>query len=158
MSWSFIESVIMPPKYLEDGLETFEKVKRQLESDIPRSNIVFNGEQVKCIDQIIDNDIKVLRCCTQAVFVRPLEHLMKIFPHVYLTHENNKEGVNIVVNVKKHDELFGYKIKNDINDFTIATSFSARRKSDMKRCFDIKMQYMFTFEIKVGTLIFQVIK
>jgi hypothetical protein len=158
MKWSFIESVNMSLEYLEVGLETFEKVKRQLKSDIPRSNIVFNGENVKCVDQIIDNDINVLRCCTQAVFVKPLEHLMKVFPHVYLTHENNKDGVNIIVNVKKYREFFGFIITNNINDFTISTSFSALRKNDMKHCFDIKMQYMFNFEIKVGTLVFQVIK
>lgn len=153
MRWSFIESISMSERSLEDGLETLEKIKRQLDVDIPRSNIIFNGERVRSVDQIIDNDLDVLRCCTQAVFVKPLEHLIKVFPSVYLTHN---DGVNIIANVKKcQNGFFGLINKKSESDFFISTSFSARRKSDMSFYFYITMDYVFDFKLKIGTLIFQ---
>lgn len=157
MSWSFVENISLVPSLMLIGLETREKVIHQLEVDIHRLDIEFNGELVKNIEQITDNSLDVLRCCTQAVFFRPLEYLISIFPDFHIIHGMNDRSVKIQAYVDKCNSGFwGYN--NSKEEFVISTSFSALQKDDLECCFYINMQYVFEIGKSSGMLVFQVIK
>ena len=159
MSWSFVENISIAPMLLMTGLETPEKVRRQLEVDIHRLDIEFNGELVKNVDQLLNNRLDVLRCCTQAVFVRPLEYLVSIFPDFHLVHGMNGRYVKIQAYVDEGDVGFwGWGCRDSKEEFVVSTSFSALRKDDLESCFSINMQFVFEIGNSVGLLVFQVIK
>jgi hypothetical protein len=158
MSWSFVENISVVPILMSIGLETREKVMHQLEVDIHRLDIEFNGELVKSIEQLSDNSLDVLRCCTQAVFVIPLEYLVSIFPDFHIVHGMNDTSVKIQAYVDKCKSGFWGWYKNSKEEFVISTSFSALRKVDLECCFYINMQYVFEIGKSSGMLVFQVIK
>lgn len=158
MSWSFVENISISPKLLMSGLETPEKVIRQLEVDIDRLSIEFNGELVKNVNQLLDNRLDILRCCTQAVFFRPLEYLVSLFPDFHIVHGTNNRSVKIQAYVNKCNFGFCGLYMNSKEEFDVSTSFSALRKDDLECCFYINIQFVFEIGKSFGLLLFQVIK
>lgn len=158
--WSFVENVDMNDKILEVGLESFDKIKRQLDVDIPRLNIVIDDIKINNKDQIITKDLNILRCCTQSIFFQPLSYLIKLFPDVHIIHEREKVKSSVTIYTKKYNSgLFsyiGWSLPNTTTDCTVSTYFSALRKSDMKCIFMIYMQFIFDCSSNIGTLFFQV--
>lgn len=160
--WSFVENINMNDKILEVGLESFDKIKRQLDVDIPRLDITVNGNKINNKDQILTNNLNILRCCTQSVFFQPLSYLIKLFPNVHIVHERKKVKSTINIDTKKNYDygIFSY-LRNELpttTECTISTYFSALRKNDMKCVFIIYIQFIFDIDSNMGTLLFQIIK
>lgn len=158
-NWSFIEVINIDSDFLLSGLETPEKIRRQLDVDVPRLRILVNGKQITKAEQITSNNMNMLRCCTQSVFFKPLEYLMNIFPDFHIIHERTNEQSKIDITVRKEYvngilSYIGLIEPNVITECSISTIFSVRRKHDMKECFQIFMQFIFDVESNKGNLIF----
>lgn len=161
--WSFIENVEINDQILSVGLETIDKIERQLDVDIPRLDVTFNGDKIICKDQIITNDLTILRCCTQSVFFQPLSYLINLFPDVHILHERKAIKSSINIHTKKYYNsgilsYLGLVLPITISDCILSTYFSACRKNDLKCVFQIYMQFIFDINSNVGTLLFQIIK
>ena len=159
--WSFVENVEMNNKILEVGLESFDKIKRQLDVDIPRLNIIIDGIKINNKDQILIKDLNILRCCTQSIFFQPLSYLIKLFPDFHIIHERKKvkSTINIYTQNYYVSSIFsyiGWSFIDNTTDCTVSTYFSALRKSDMKCVFMIHMQFIFDIDSNKGTLFFQI--
>lgn len=159
--WSFVETINMNDKILEVGLESFDKIKRQLDVDIPRLDIIVNGEKINNKNQILKNNLTILRYCTQSVFFQPLSYIIKLFPEFYITHNREEVKSSIIIDTKKYYDpgIFSYigLSSDSITNCTVSTHFSAIRKNDMEYSFMIHMEFIFELGSNTGTLFFQIL-
>ena len=161
-NWSFIETIGMSPESLIQGLETDELVEHQLDIDLPRLYVIFNGKHVTNKNEIDSpiRDLELLRCCTQSVFAPALEYLVKVFPTVHILH--NKEGDKSRIDVNRkpiyQNGILSY-ISPTITSFDtnciISTYFRAVRRDDLEPCFLIYMELFFNLKSSKGTLLFR---
>ena len=91
-NWLIIEQIKNDPDILNNGLETLDKIKRQLDVDLPRLNIFLDNNKIYKKEQILYNNIDFLRCCTQSVFFIPLNFLIEKFDNkYYIVHTRKKK-------------------------------------------------------------------
>jgi hypothetical protein len=164
--WVFIENLDINLEILNIGLETFDKIKHQLDIDIPRLNITVNKNKINCKEDILENNLDMLRCCTQSVFYVPLEYFIKLFSDFHITHKKkkNKSLISINTNKKYKFSLLSYLnlsesyIISENIECVISTYFNKFKKKDMKYCFSIYMQFTFDLKSNKGVLIYQIKK
>lgn len=83
--WVFTDLIPMRHENLIPGLQTHEDVLRQLDTDLHRFYLFVDEERITqtntLLNRLESNDIQLIRCCTQAVFGRPLETAMSFLPY-----------------------------------------------------------------------------
>jgi hypothetical protein len=92
--WVILQYVLLNPQDLCRGLETVDKIKKQLKLDVSRQMIYMNDVRVsqwQYLFNVFREETNCLRACTQSIFAIHLTFVQNMFPHTHVVQRHTPD-------------------------------------------------------------------